>query len=143
MNNLLINKKWLLIADFLLIPSGFFFRWLSAYMLSIPKPCPWTLFGGKCVTCGGTHFVNSILNGRFIEAFNHNQFLFLLTVFLLLSYVLLHLYVFFKTDVVKKILRIIFSIPTLIIVLSAMLLFLLLRNLPVFFMIAKFLLSLL
>ena len=67
--------------DVLLIPAGIICEKLTDNMLAVDDPCMWTLAGGKCATCGGTHFVNSLMNGHIIEAFHHNEYLFLLTVY--------------------------------------------------------------
>ena len=49
------TKKYLiLIADILIIPALILCERLTDFMLSRSNPCPWTLFGGKCVSCGGT-----------------------------------------------------------------------------------------
>lgn len=133
MKKLLKHKKILLpIADLLLIPALLFFRWLSGDMLSRASVCSWTLLGGKCVTCGGTHFVYALLHGRVAEAFSHNPFLFLLTIFFLVSYLLLHLSWLWEVPFAKKCLARFYSIPALIAGLSIMLVFFFVRNGPVF-----------
>ena len=123
-------------ADLLAVPMMFFCAKLSDWMLSIYTVCAWTKFGGKCVTCGGTHFVNSLLDGKIAEAFNHNQFLFVVGIILVISYIALHCYVLFNSKIAKRVLLIIYSIPSLVIFLSSMLIFLLWRNVPVFMLIA-------
>ena len=90
---LLKNKNfWLLAADVLLPFLGMGGLWLSRYLLaSTDRTCVWTLLGGKCLTCGGTHFARDLLSGHILLAFTDNPLLFLFTVFLGVSYVLLHL----------------------------------------------------
>lgn len=133
MKKLLEHKKILLLAaDLLLIPALLFFRWYSGYMLSTDSVCSWTLLGGKCVTCGGTHFVNALLHGRVAEAFSHNSFLFLLTIFVLVSYILLHLSWLWEVPFAKKCLSRVYSTPGLIVGLSIMLVFFFCRNIPAF-----------
>ena len=127
-----INKKTIIIADLLAVPVLLLCRWLTSVMLSHESDCTWTLFGGQCVTCGGTHFVQSLSHGRILEAYEHNQFLFILLILLLISWVLLHLYLFFKMEFARKALRIIFSIPSLIVVLTGLFVFLVIRNMPAF-----------
>ena len=122
----------LLLCDALLIPGLLFCRWLSANMLANYSVCSWMLLGGKCVTCGGTHFVYALLRGRIAEAFSHNPFLFLLTIFLLLSYVLLHLSWLADSPVAKKLLGKFYSFPALITGLGIMLVFFFARNIPLF-----------
>lgn len=139
-NKVIKNKnRILLAADVLLIPGAFFFQWLSGQMLARPSDCPWNYFGGKCVTCGGTHFVNTLLKGQLAEAFHHNQFLFICTVVLALSYILLHLWWLGGSSLAKKALRIVYSIPGLILFCVSMIAFLLIRNLPVFVMLMNIL----
>jgi hypothetical protein len=124
-----------LTVDVLLIPLAFFFKWLSGVMLSRPNECPMVTIGGKCVTCGGTHFVQSILSFRIYDALCYNPFLFALSLFLLVSFVLLNVYLLFGALNVKKLLLKLYSIPSLIIWLSAMLLFFIIRNIHLFKMI--------
>ena len=123
----------LLAADVLLIPGLIFCEWLSDRMLATTSTCMWTLLGGKCITCGGTHFVNSLLNFRIGEAFRHNEFLCVLTALLLVVFVLLNLSWLFRVKFATAALKKIFTIPSLIIVMAFLLLFLLIRNIPTFY----------
>ena len=135
-------RKWLILAgDVLLIPGLFFCEWLTDRMLSISSPCMWTYFGGKCITCGGTHFVNTLLNGQIVEAFFHNELLFVITLVLAVSLVFLNLYWLFDVQFAKKVLLKIYNIPVLIITVSVTLLFLFVRNIPAFINIAKLLIE--
>ena len=136
-----IRKYLLLAADVLLVPGLIFCEWLSDRMLATSGTCIWTLLGGKCVTCGGTHFVNTLLNGQIVEAFHHNEFLFVITLVLAISLVLLNLYWVFSVQFAKKILLKIYNIPVLIVTVSIMILFLLVRNIPAFINIAKLLIG--
>lgn len=131
-----VCKCSLLATDILFIPGLFFLKWLSGVMLSNPRPCPWTLFGGQCVTCGGTRFVHSLLSGRFLDAFCYNQFLFIVGILLLFVFIVLHVHIFRESKATKQILATLFSIPSLIVVCIGMLAFLILRNLPMFLEIA-------
>ena len=128
----------LLAADALLIPGLIFCEWLSDRMLATTSTCMWTLLGGKCITCGGTHFVNSLLNFRIAEAFHHNEFLFVLTVLLIAVFILLNLSWLFRVKFATAALKKIFTIPSLIIVVVFLLLFLLIRNIPPFLLIVRF-----
>lgn len=123
-----LYKILLLSGDVLLLASILPLRLLSSHMLSEESVCVWLRYGLKCATCGGTHFVESITSGHLISAFNHNQYLFLLLVFLLLSYLLLHLWVFFRLDLAKKILRALYNLPALIVHLGVIALFVFIRN---------------
>lgn len=128
-----LNKKFLIIiTDILVIPILIICEKLTDYMLMFDKACPWTVFGGKCVTCGGTHFVNSILNGRIVEAIEHNIFLFVMLIVLVVSFILINLYWIFNIDFARKILLKIYSISSLIIAVIFMLTFFFIRNIPVF-----------
>lgn len=133
------KKFFLLLFDVLLIPGLFFCEKLSDIMLSQYSVCTWVRLGGQCITCGGTHFVNTLLNGKIAEAFSHNQFLFLILVLLLVSWILLHLDWLFGISWAKKVLSWIFSIPTLIILLEIMMIFFLIRNIPVLIRITELL----
>lgn len=126
-------KQKLLLADVSLIPGLLLCRWLADLLLTKTNSvCSWTQLGGKCITCGGTHFVQSLLHFRIGEAFAHNEFLFVLSAFLLLSYVLLHLCVLWKVKFAEAVLKKVYSIPGLILGLALMLGFFLVRNIPVF-----------
>ena len=119
----------LIAGDILLIIGGFLCRWLSGRMLESDTVCLFLLLGGKCITCGGTHFVQSLLSGQFIEAFHHNEFLFVSTAYLALSLVLLHPWLLFGARWAKKLLRWMYNLPTLILFLAGMTVFGIVRNL--------------
>ena len=131
----LYNKKILLLLDVLTIPVGVLCYWLTTVMLSTDKPCSWTLLGGQCLTCGGTHFVNDLCNFRILDAWQDNIFLFILGIFLLISWIALNLWLLFGVSFCKKLLKIMYNIPTLLLWITGGLLFLLLRNIPVFILI--------
>ncbi len=142
LNTFLKNRRWYLLAmDVLLIPTAFFFEWLSGVMLAAEKPCRWTLVGAQCGTCGGTHFVNSLLNGRITEAFHYNEFLFFCMIFLVISYILLHLWFFFDAAFAKKMLRYMYSIPTAVIAPGLFMYFIFWRNADVLWTAAQALLA--
>ena len=132
MRKLKYYQYLLIAADVLLIPGLIFCEWLSDRMLATTSTCMWTLLGGKCITCGGTHFVSDLTHFRILEALQDNPFLFALTVFLLLSLIFLHLWILFSLPVFKKLLKRMYSIPSLILWLSGMLVFLIIRNIPLF-----------
>lgn len=138
MKKILNFKKYILISfDILLIPLCFFCQWLSTQMLKTDGVCMWTLLGGQCITCGGTHFVNTLLSGKIIEAFHHNELLFIFTVILFISWILLHLCWLGNSAFAKNILLKIYSIPGLIIASGSTLIFLLIRNIPTFVNLTK------
>ena len=135
-------KHTLLLADALILPGLLFCRWLANFLLTeTDTTCLWLRLGGRCITCGGTHFVRSLLNFRIGEAFAYNEFLFVLTVLFLVSYILLHLMVFWKVKFAKVILKKVYSIPGLIVGVVFALGFFLVRNIPVFLRIAQLLAS--
>jgi len=101
-------------------------------MLAGDGECPWLLLGGKCITCGGTHFVNALTGGRIAEAFGHNPFLFLLTVFFAVSWVLLHLHWLWEKPVAKCALQGMYSYRVLLVWIFGMVAFFFLRNLELF-----------
>ena len=126
------RKKALLgAAHLLIIPGALFFRFLSGQMLTITTVCSWQRIGAKCPTCGGTHFVNALLGGRILEALRHNAFLFLLTLFLGVSWIFLDLAVFADVAFAKKALKKMYTIPVLIAFGSLLIAFLILRNLHI------------
>jgi hypothetical protein len=135
------RKYGILAADVLCIPGLILCERLSTYLLSLPGECQWARLGGKCVTCGGTHFVNALLNGRLGEAFQYNAFLFLLSVLLAMVFLLLNLHWLWDVRFSGKILAKLFSIPTLVVLLCLMLAFFLARNIPLFLRIAHWLLE--
>ena len=139
---ILKNKKAMLLwFDALLLPGIYLCRVLSEYMLSQSSQCAWTVYGGKCVTCGGTHFVNAIAKGDLIGAFHHNQFLFLCLMLTVVVWVLLHLHCLFCVRWAQKTLKHIVSIPGLILVLAIMLVFFAWRNIPVWMRLIEILAS--
>ena len=122
----------LLISDALTIPTLVGCKHLADYLLATSNStCLWTKFGGQCLTCGGTHFVGALLGFRFEEAFHYNELLFLITILLAVSCLLLHITVFARAPFAKAILRKLYSIPSLIITIAVSFVFLLLRNMPV------------
>lgn len=132
MKKSLLKNPWfwvLLSVDLMIILGCIVCRWLSGKMLETETTCAWLLIGGKCFTCGGTHFVNSLLRGHLIDAFFHNEFLFLSTAYLAASLVLLHPFLLFRARWAKRCLRLQYNIPTLILFFTSMFAFMILRNL--------------
>ena len=132
MKAFLKKYKWpllLLAADVLVVIGCIVGRWLSGRMLESDTVCLFLLLGGKCLTCGGTHFVRSLLTGQIVEAFHHNEFLFITTAYLALSLLLAHPAVLLKAKWAQKLLRWMYSIPSLILFFVWMVLFVFLRNL--------------
>lgn len=109
------KRIWLLIADALLLPGGFACWWLSGVMLSYESVCSMVALGGKCITCGGTHFVQALLGGDIVGALHHNVFLFAAVVYLLIGYLLLHAAWLGNWSFAQTVLKRMFSIPALIV----------------------------
>ena len=105
----------------------------GALLAKTDKTCFWTLMGGQCPTCGGTHFVNDLLSGRIAAAFADNQLLFAVTVYAAVSLVFLNLWLLFGLGFAKKILGWMYNIPTLIAWGVILIAFMLWRNLPAIF----------
>ena len=142
MKAFLKKYKWpllLLAADVLVVIGCIVGRWLSERMLESDTVCLFLLLGGKCLTCGGTHFVRSLLTGQIVEAFHHNEFLFITTAYLALSLLLAHPAVLLKAKWAQKLLRWMYSIPSLILFLTGMTVFAVVRNLPLIVRVVEFL----
>ena len=65
----------LIAGDILLVIGCFVCRWLSGQMLESDTVCLFLLLGGKCITCGGTHFVRDLCSFRILDAMQDNVFL--------------------------------------------------------------------
>lgn len=116
--------------DILLIPACLFCRWLSEQMLFSGKPCSWERFGAKCATCGGTHCVNSFLDGRFADAFFYNPAVFVCILYAIITVILLNLFFVFKISAVKQVLMKMYSLTAFFTVMGMLFIFTLLRNIP-------------
>ena len=127
------KKIIILSCDILIIPIAILCKYLSQFMLTFNSPCFFSTLGGKCISCGGTHFVKDLLSGNFIDAFFDNQFFFICVVYLAISLVLLNLFLLFDLKFAKRALRIMYSIPSLICFLASIFIFLFVRNLPFIF----------
>ena len=139
-------KITLIAFDVLILPCILLCKLITDLMLKSNDVCIWTRFGGQCVTCGGTHFVNDLGAGRIAAAFMDNQLLFVLAVYSLLTLIVLNLYFVFGVKWCKKLLRVMYSIPVGIIFSVGFVVFMVWRNIPLMInmaRIAKFLLSLL
>lgn len=130
-----------LLWDMSILPGMLLCGWITDRMLTTDKPCSWNQFGGQCITCGGTHFVNDLCHFRIGAAMQDNLFLFALTVYLLLSVIFFNLWKIFDLRWFKKALQRMYNIPVLIAWLVMMMLFLILRNIPLIMQICQALLS--
>ena len=97
-------KKIIILGiDVLCVIAAVLARPMSEWMLTSDSACAWTLWGGQCLTCGGTHFVNDLTSFRIIAAFMDNQFLFILTLYFLVTMVMLNLMMLFDLAFAKKV----------------------------------------
>jgi len=78
------------LMDLLILPGAWLGRLAVELLFRQGKPCPWTLFGAQCATCGGTHCVQSFLHGRFLEAFRWNPLVFCWILFAIATVLLLN-----------------------------------------------------
>ena len=127
-------------ADALTLIGAIVGRFLSAYLLTDPNPdsvCYWWRIGGKCITCGGTHFVREFFSGHFAEAFGHNQLLFICAIYFLISLVFLNLFLLWDVKFAKSALLIMYNIPTAVLFVVGVFVFLISRNIPLFIRIAE------
>ena len=131
------KKLITIIFDVLLIPAGFICEKLTDVMLTTNELCLWVKVGGKCATCGGTHFVNAILNGHIIEAFHHNEYLFLLAIYFAVTIVLLNIVLLFEKKLPLKILKHMYNVPAVLILSVLLFLFIILRNIPLWIKLAE------
>ena len=133
MKKLLKNKKfWLIFSDVALPLLLIGCLWLSQFMLSFNNPCAWTLLGGQCLTCGGTHFVRDLLSGHILTAFTDNALLFLLTVYFAVTYILLHLHWLAGLPFARKVLSKMYNLPVFFAWIGFGGVFLIVRNIPMF-----------
>lgn len=123
------HKKLILLACHLLaLPAAWLVHRLSEQMLRTNTVCSWLRIGAKCPTCGGTHFVNALLQGDLTAALEHNAFLFLLALFFAVSLILLDLAVWLELPFAKKVLRKLYTYSTLVFFCVLLVLFVILRN---------------
>ncbi len=119
----------LVIADAAFVVLWIGSKLLSDYLLAhTNNVCDWTRLGAECLTCGGTHFASAFFGFDWIAAFQYNQLLFFTAIYLLLSYAIVHLMVFCRWEFTKTMLKWMYNIPVLIVYLSSLALFLIVRN---------------
>ena len=126
----IILRVLIISTDVILVPCLILFRWLSDQMLQTESECLLLQFNGKCLSCGGTHFVNDLLSGRIFDAFMDNHFFFICTLHLFVTLIALNLWVVFNLKFAKTILKFMYNIPVLILFVVILIAFLILRNIP-------------
>lgn len=105
-------------------------KWVIEILYNIGRPCSWTRVGAQCATCGGTHCVESFLQGDFAEAFSRNQMVFCWILYGIVTVVLLNLQYFCKQTWAGKALHSMYSLRAFFVALAVYLAFAVLRNLP-------------
>lgn len=136
-------KKIIIIPiDILVVPALVFFRWLSGQMLLTEKTCPWVLLGGQCISCGGTHFVNDFLSGKFFSAFLDNELLFVIAIYIIIGFVFANLFCLFDFKFAKNALICMFNVFIVGYFALFAFAFLIVRNIPLFIKIAQLLIEL-
>lgn len=136
-----LKRIIILSCDVLIIPVLFFCRWLSGTMLQTDNPCMWTLVGIKCATCGGTHFVNDLLNGRIVDAFWDNHLMFITLVFFGIAYIFLNLYLLFDLKFAHIAVFFMCNPATIVYFFFLTILFTIARNVPYFIYAAQVIIS--
>lgn len=119
-----------LAMDVVLVPGIWISRLVVALMFRQGKPCPWTYFGARCSTCGGTHCVESFLYGRFLEAFRWNPLVFCWILFAIATVVLLNIWVLLRRRWAGRTLRIMYSMEAFFVAVGSYLHFAFWRNVP-------------
>ncbi len=116
--------------DVAVIPGYFFCCWLLQVMLDGGKPCKWTQVGAKCATCGGTHCVQSFLQGDILESFFWNPMVFCWILYAIATWILLNLRFLFRMPRVGALLKGMYSLQAFFVALGVFLTYTLLRNIP-------------
>ena len=119
------------LTDLLILPGIWLGRLAVELMFRGGRPCPWTFFGVKCATCGGTHCIQSILHGRFLEAFRWNPLVFCWILFAIATVLLLNALVLLRQRWAGKALKVMWSMEALFVAVGTYLQFILWRNVPV------------
>lgn len=119
------------LTDLLILPGIWLGRLAVELMFRGGRPCPWTFFGMKCATCGGTHCIQSFLHGRFLEAFRWNPLVFCWILFAIATVLLLNALVLLRQRWAGKALKVMWSMEALFVAVGTYLQFILWRNVPV------------
>ena len=122
-----------LLMDALLLPGIWILRQTVTLMFRQGDPCPWTLFGARCATCGGTHCVQSFLYGRFLEAFRWNPLVFCWILFAVATVLLLNIWVLLHQHWGGKALKVMYSMEAFFVAVGSYLHFAFWRNVPMLF----------
>ncbi len=118
----------ILTCDAMIVPMALLCKLITENMLKTDSTCAWTLLGGQCISCGGTHFVNDLASLRIVDAFFDNQLMFFITLFFIATLIMFNLWWVFDLSFGKKALVRMYSVPTVIIFCSALIIFLVWRN---------------
>jgi len=118
------------LMDLLILPGMLAAKLLLKLMFRQGKPCLWTFFGAKCATCGGTHCVQSFLEGRFLEALEWNPLVFCWILFAIATVLLLNVRVLLRRRWAGKALRVMWSMEAFFVAVGSYLHFTFWRNVP-------------
>ncbi|MBQ7328899.1 MAG: DUF2752 domain-containing protein [Oscillospiraceae bacterium] len=116
--------------DAAVVPGIYVCRWLLQKMLDRGEPCKWTFVGAKCATCGGTHCVQSFLQGDLAASFVWNPMVFCWILYAIATGVLLNLRYVFHLRWAEHVLKGMYSLRVFYVGLGVFLLYTLVRNAP-------------
>ncbi len=86
---------WVLLLDAVILLGGIFVKYIARFVSATSGECIMKVFGLTCPGCGGTRCVYNFFKGNFAEAFEFNQFVFIMIFYVLILTILLNLrYVF-------------------------------------------------
>ena len=109
-----VLKIIIVALDVLCIPLAMICREISDVMLKTEGVCVWTTAGIQCFTCGGTHFVNDLLSFKIVDAMVDNPLLFVIALYLLITFIILNLYLLFGLKFARRALRLMYNVPVAI-----------------------------
>lgn len=116
--------------DAAIIPGIYLCRWVLQEMLDRGEPCKWTLVGAKCATCGGTHCVQSFLQGDLAASFAWNPMVFCWILYAIATGILHNLRFVFHLSWAERVLKGMYSLTAFFVGLGVFLLYTLVRNIP-------------
>ena len=119
------------LMDLLILPGAWLGKIAVELLFRRGKPCLWTLFGAQCGACGGTHCVQSFLQGRFLEAFRWNPLVFCWILFAIATVILLNAAVLLRQRWAGKTLSVMWSMEAFFVIVGSYLHFTFWRNVPV------------
>ena len=127
------TKTAVIVLDVIVISSVPLFKWLLGCMLAVDRPCSWTILGAKCATCGGTHCIQSFLQGAIWESFCYNPMVFCWILYAMATGLLLIFSVIFRQKWAFFALKKMYTMTVFYVTIAVYILFGVLRNFPVLF----------